>query len=82
MQKATGAAAITLKRIYAKQDPSDQDIRQVMGVMESTCARQEAEALAARLADRALESIQPAELSPRSMRDFEELVSFLLNRDR
>ena len=82
MQQATGAAAITLKRIYAKQNPSDQDIRQVMDVMESTCARQEAEALAARLADRALEAIQPAELSPRSMRDFEELVSFLLNRNR
>lgn len=82
MQQASGAAASTLRRIYDKRELSDRDVRRVMDVMESTGARQEAEALAARLADRALESIQPAELSPRSMRDFEELVSFLQHRDR
>jgi geranylgeranyl pyrophosphate synthase len=82
MQQAKGAAASTLKRIYDKPEPSDRDIRRVMDVMESTGARQEAEALAARLADQTLESIQSAELSPRSIRDFEELVTFLQHRDR
>ena len=81
MQKATGAAAKTVERIYRKAELSDRDVLRVMDVMESTGAREEAEALAVRLAERAVESIRPAELSATSMRDFEELVSFLQYRD-
>ncbi len=81
-QHATGAGATTLRTLYQKEQLHGDDVRQVVDVLEATGARQEAERQAASLADQALESLRPAELSSQSRRELEELVFFLLHRER
>ncbi|MFH1140074.1 MAG: polyprenyl synthetase family protein, partial [Chloroflexota bacterium] len=81
-QHATGAGAKTLRRLYQKEQLHRDDVRQVVEVLEATGARQEAHRRASTLADQALESLRPAELSARSRRDMEDLVSFLLYREQ
>ena len=82
LQHATGAEATALRRLYRKERFSGNDVQQVLEVLETTGARKEADARATRLAHQALESLQLAELSPEHSRDWEELVSFLLFRER
>ena len=82
LQHANGAAAAAMQRLYRKARLSEKEVLQVLEVLESTGARKKAETLAVRLADQALDSLRPAELSPERTRDFEELVSFLVVRGR
>ena len=81
-QHASSVGAATLRRVYQKDHLDGDDIRLVLEVLESTGACQEAQRQAASLADQALESIRPAELPPPSSRELEELVFFLLYRER
>ncbi len=81
-QHATGAGAKTLHRLYQKEQLHGEDVRQVVEVLDATGARQEAHRRASTLADQALDSLRTAELSPGSRRDLEDLVSFLLYRER
>ena len=82
LQHATGAAAATLHRLYQQERLSGNDVQQVLDVLETTGASKEADARAASLAHQALECLRQAELSPECSRDWEELVSFLLLRER
>ncbi len=81
-QHATGAGAKTLHRLYQKEQLHGDDVRQVVEVVEATGARREAHRRASMLADQALESLLPVELAANSRRDMEDLVSFLLYRER
>lgn len=82
LQHATDRAATTLHQVYQKASPSEGDVQKVLEVLEATGAREEAEAVAAWLRQRALDTLQAAELSSAYARDFEELASFLLFRGR
>ncbi len=82
LQHATGMELTTLHNVYKKAAPSENDVQQVLEVLEATGARQEAEGLATRFGQQALEAIWIAELPPKYTRDFEDLVSFLLSRER
>ncbi len=82
LRHATGAAATTLQQLYRKAHLSQHDVQQVLNVLEDTGARAEAEALATRLAHQALDALRPVHLSSAHSRDFQELVSFVLLRER
>lgn len=82
IQHASGTAATVMRMLYEKACLSDVDVGQVLDVLDSTGARKEAEILSVRLAEQAVDTIRKADISPKRVSDFEDLVSFLLVRGR
>ena len=82
LQYATGAEAAMLHRVYGKPTISQSDAKQVLSVVEVTGACKEAETLAESLSCQALDILRSVEIPSTYVRDFEELVRFLLYRER
>jgi geranylgeranyl diphosphate synthase type I len=81
MANATGPDAAMLQEVYSKDEPDDQDVEAVLGVMERAGTRRFAEDLAARHSKQALDALAPVELEPGARHQIEELAHFLLVRD-
>ena len=81
LQHATGKATTTLHQVYQKAFLSEYDVQRVLEVLEATGAQKEAEALAVRLSQQALDGLRSAHLPSAYAQDFDELVSFLLLRE-
>ena len=81
-EKGTGEAAATVRRVYQKDSLTQQDVEEVLEALEVSCARGEAEDMAGRLGQQAIDALIATEVGPEHMREFEEIVSFLLERER
>ena len=81
MEHAEGSDAETLERVYGKDEPDDDDVEAVLGVMRRVGTRERADELTELHAERALGALAPVEMAPDAMRQMEELAHFLLVRD-
>ena len=81
-EKGEGDAAATVRRVYQKKSLSQRDVEEVLEALEAAGARTEAEGLAGRLGQQAVDALMVTEMSPVHTREFEEVVSFLLQRER
>ena len=81
LQHATGTAKATLSQILQKESIADDDVSRAMDILEELNARDEAQALAARMSEKALETLRRADMPPALATDFEGLIAFLLLRE-
>lgn len=81
MANASGTDAETLAHVYSKDEPGDEDVEAVLGVMDRLGTRRYAEELAASHSEQALEALTKVELETDARRQLEELAEFLLVRD-
>ena len=81
LQHSTGLEGARLRGVLQEASVSEDNVKQVLSVLESTGAREEAEALAQQLSRRALDALRPAELRPGYAQAFEEVATFLLLRE-
>ena len=72
----------TLERVYSKEQPSDVDVSEVLEVMERTGVKEHANVLMSEHCDRALNALSSLEIEPAVRGEAEELVHFLLVRQR
>ena len=72
----------TLERVYSGEEPSDVDVSEVLEVMERIGVREQARVLMSEHGDRALDALSGLEIDPTIRREAEELVHFLLVRQR
>ena len=70
-----------LRAIY-RRPPAEADLSQVLEILERVGAREEAEALAGEYCNQALAELEGAELPQWAWEGLEELVQFLLRRER
>ena len=81
LQSGTSVARTTLRKLLQKETLSEQDVQRALDVLEELGARDEAQALATKMSERALESLQRVSLPPSITTDFKKLVGFLLLRE-
>ena len=72
----------TLERVYSREEPSDGDVSEVLEVMERTGVKEQASVLMSEHCDRAVDALSGLEIEPAILREAEELVHFLLVRQR
>ena len=72
----------TLERVYAREQPTDDDVSDALEVMERTGVKEQASVLMSEHCDRALDALSGLEIEPAIRREAEELVHFLLVRQR
>lgn len=81
-EKGQGAAAATLRRVYQKDSLTQQDVEEVLEALDVSGARSEAEALASKLGQQAIDALMVTKIGREHMKEFEKIVSFLLRRER
>ena len=82
MSAASAEDRRTLERVYSKEQPSDADVSEVLEVMERTGVKEQADILMSEHRDRALDALSGLEIEPTIRREAEDLVHFLLVRER
>ena len=81
LQHAGDPEKSTLGRILQKESISDNDVSRAMDILGELNARDEAQALAARMSEKALETLRQVDLPSTLAADFEGLIAFLLLRE-
>lgn len=82
MSRADGADRRELERVYGKDELDDGDVALALDVMERVDARGYAQRLAERHCASALDAVAGVEMADGVRRELEELVRFLLVRER
>ena len=72
----------TLERVYAREQPTDDDVSDALEVMERSGVKEQARVLMSEHCDRALDALSGLEIEPTIRGEAEELVHFLLVRQR
>jgi len=70
-----------LLRLYAQDSLSDGDVARVMAILEASAARAYCQGMAEERIAEALAELKDAAISPTAYDDFQELATFLLERD-
>jgi len=78
---AQGATRQELLRLYAQESLSDADVTRVLDILEALAARDYCQGMAEERIAEALAELRDAAISPTAYGDFEELTTFLLERD-
>ena len=82
MARAGGADRREIERVYGKDELDDVDVARVLDIMERVDARGYAQRLAERHCASALDAAAGVEMAPDVREQIEELVKFLLVRER
>ena len=78
---AQNSAREELLRLYTQDSLSDGDVARVMAILETSAARDYCQGMAEERIAEALAELTDARISPAAHRDFQELATFLLERD-
>ena len=81
LERADGAALSDLRRIYSQTELEEDDVQRVLAVLDEVGAREQAQALTERAANRALEALSGIGLPSWARVEAEELVDFLSRRE-
>jgi geranylgeranyl diphosphate synthase type I len=78
---AQGGIRQELLRLYAQDSLSDADVTRVLDILEASAARDYCQGMAAERIAEALAELRDAAISPTAYGDFQELTTFLLERE-
>ena len=82
LEQAGGEDRERIRSVYAKDEVDDADVADVVHVLEGLGAPEHVQGLAAQQAERVEEALDGVRASGRARRELQELVHFLLTRDR
>ena len=82
LEKAGGAEREQIQSIYAKEEVDDRDIASMMDVLEQLGVSNYVQMLAQKQADLAQEALESVPTTERAKEEMQELVEFLLTRQR
>ena len=81
LEKTSGEARRELLRIYGIEEPDDDDVTQVLGILDDVGAQEQSHSITQASANQALEALNRIKLPEWAVAEAESLVDFLSNRE-